>query len=128
MRLVVIIPVCDGGRKLRKCFETVPASARRPGEGVIVDDASTAGSGDLAGRYGVRVARFEVSARSPAFPRNPGASVAVCDMLIIAGSDIALHAHALALAVKKLSPSDASVAACFGSYGDERPARGSFLV
>lgn len=71
------------------------------------------------------MARLEVSARGLALPRNPGARAAVCDMLIFADSDVALHPHALVLAAKKLSPSDASVAACFRSYGDERLALGS---
>ena len=57
----VVIPVRDGERYLREAIDSVVAQDHRPLEVIIVDDASTDSSGDIARSYGapVRVVRHE---------------------------------------------------------------------
>ena len=57
-RLAVIIPVHNGGEELRRCLQAVMLSATRPDEVIVVDDASTDGSADIAQRAGAQVVRL----------------------------------------------------------------------
>ena len=56
MQLSVVIPVHNGGEDLQKCLEALMNSTRPPDELIIVDDASTDGSAQLAASFGTVVA------------------------------------------------------------------------
>lgn len=123
MNLSVIIPVHDGGDNLRLCLEALEDSIRPPDEVIVVDDASTDGSGDLAQKHGARVLRLPGPPRGAALPRNRGATIASGSVLVFVDADVAVHPEAIALAEQTLSLHD-DVAALFGSYDANPRAQG----
>jgi GT2 family glycosyltransferase len=121
--LSVIIPVHNGGDDLRRCLDALAASTRPPDEVIVVDDASSDGSGDLARHRGARVVRLDGSPHGPAFARNRGTETAQGDILVFCDADVAVHAHTLAR-VERYLVEHPEIAALFGSYDDTPPARG----
>jgi len=91
MKLSVIIPVYNGGLDFRLCLEALKKSVRTPDEIIVVDDASTDGMAELAGKYPVHVIRTGTQARGPAFARNLGAKEAGGDLLVFLDADVAVH-------------------------------------
>ena len=123
MKLSVIIPVHNGGDALRRCLEALAASTRPPDEVILVDDASTDGSADLAHRHGARVIRLEGPPHGPAFARNRGAEAAEGDVLLFIDADVMVHPDTLARIDRHLT-GHPDVDALFGSYDADPPARG----
>jgi len=123
MSLSVIIPVHNGGDDLRRCLEALAASNRPPDEVIVVDDASSDGSGDLAQQRGARVVRLDGSPHGPAFARNRGTETAQGDILVFCDADVAVHPHTLAR-VERYLVGHPEIAALFGSYDDAPPAHG----
>ena len=122
-RLSVIIPVHNGGANLHRCLEALASSTRPPDEVVVVDDASTDASGKLARGLGARVLRIGGSPRGPAFARNRGAETTEADILVFLDADVAVHADTLSRVEQHLAEHP-DIAAVFGSYDSEPPARG----
>ncbi|HEM61257.1 MAG TPA: glycosyltransferase family 2 protein, partial [Chloroflexi bacterium] len=125
VKLSAVIPVHNGGENLRLCLEALTRSTRRPDEIIVVDDASTDGSGDLAQKFGARVLRLPGPPRGAALPRNRGAAIASGDLLVFVDADVAVSPQALALMERVMSEHQ-EIAALFGSY-DTSP-RASGLV
>ncbi len=123
MKISVIIPVYNGGDDLRRCLEALAASNRMPNEIIVVDDASTDGSGDLARQYGAQLVSLDGLPRGPAFARNRGAEIAQGDVLVFIDADVVVHTDTLTLIEQYLTP-NSEIAALFGSYDDDPPARG----
>ena len=103
--------------------EALAASSRPPDELIVVDDASTDGSGDVARQCGARVVRLDGEPHGPAFARNRGAELASGDVLLFLDADVAVHLDTLALVEQRLVQQP-DVAALFGSYDDAPPAQG----
>ena len=120
--LTVIIPVHDGAEELGPCLEALMRSETPPDEVIVVDDASSDGSAELAQRCGARVVRLSPPPRGPAFARNRGAELAQGDILFFTDSDVMLHPDSLGLALETLR-GDAGIDACFGSYDDTPAAK-----
>src|SRR5688500_9787763 len=93
--LSVVIPVRNGGDTLLECLEALTASTRRPDEVIVVDDASTDASGQIARRFGAQVLEFQDRPHGPASARNRGAAAAWGDILVFIDADILLHPEAL---------------------------------
>jgi glycosyltransferase involved in cell wall biosynthesis len=123
MKLSVIVPVHNGGDGLRYCLETLAASTRLPNEVIVVDDASTDGSGDLARLHSAQVVRLDDPPHGPASARNQGAEVAQGEILVFLDADVAVHSDTLARLERTLTE-EPEVAALFGSYDADPPARG----
>jgi GT2 family glycosyltransferase len=123
MRLSVIVPVHNGADELRCCLQALGASARLPDEIIVVDDASTDSSGDVARQQGARVIRLEGLPHGPAFARNRGAEAARGEVIVFIDADVTVHADTLARADRYLSEVP-QIAALFGSYDSNPPARG----
>lgn len=121
MNLSVIIPVHNGGENLRLCLRALSESSRLPDEVIVVDDASTDGSADLAQKGGARVVRLDGPPRGAALPRNRGAATASGDVLVFVDADVAVHTDALGLVQQCLSEHH-QIAALFGSYDADPPA------
>jgi glycosyltransferase involved in cell wall biosynthesis len=122
MILSVVIPVHNGGEGLRHCLEALAASARPADEVIVVDDASTDASGELARQHGARVVDIHGSPRGPACARNRGAEIATGDVLVFVDADVAVHRDALGRMEQTLGEHP-KIAALFGSYDDAPPAR-----
>jgi len=111
----VVIPVHNGGENLRLCLEALAQSTRPPDELIVLDDASTDGSGELAQTFGARVLRLPGPPRGAAVPRNRGAAVASGDLLVFLDADVAVHTDALEKMDRTMTE-HADIAALFGSY------------
>lgn len=123
MNLSVVIPVHNGGENLRLCLEALAESTRLADEIIVVDDASTDGSGELAQTFGARVIRLPGPPRGAAVPRNRGAAVASGDLLIFLDADVAVHTDVLEKMDRTMTE-HADIAALFGSYDTSPRAQG----
>jgi glycosyltransferase involved in cell wall biosynthesis len=74
MNISVVIPVYNGERYLTEALESVFAQTHPVDEVIVVDDGSTDGSAEVAGRFPVTLIRQEN--RGPGAARNAG--VAAC--------------------------------------------------
>ena len=118
MKISVIIPVYNDAEHLKICLDAFSGSSRKPDEIIVVDDASTDGSGKLAEQVpGVKVIISEGTPRGPAHGRNRGAEKASGDLLLFLDSDVRIHANTLEK-VEESFASQPQISAIFGSYDD----------
>jgi GT2 family glycosyltransferase len=122
--LSVVVPVRNDPRHLRACLESLRASAYRDHEVIVVDDASTDATPDVARELGGHVLRMEERS-GPAAARNRGAEVARGAYLFFVDADVCVHAETLSLVAAAFA-SDPSIDALFGSY-DRQPGSPTFL-
>jgi cellulose synthase/poly-beta-1,6-N-acetylglucosamine synthase-like glycosyltransferase len=115
--LSVIVPVRNGAGTLAACLGAL--SGRGRVEVIVVDDASSDGSGRIAERFGARVVRL-AGRRGPGAARNAGAALASGAVLAFVDADVALHPGALDRIVAAFA-AEPALDAVFGSY-DDRPA------
>jgi glycosyltransferase involved in cell wall biosynthesis len=115
VNLSVVIPVHNGGENLRCCLEALSQSTRPADEVIVVDDASTDGSADLAQKFGVHVLHLPGPPQGAAIPRNRGAAVASGEVLVFLDADVAVHTDALEKIERTMSEHQ-GIAALFGSY------------
>src|SRR4030067_1014894 len=115
MKLSIIIPAHDSERQLRRCLKALAASSRLPDEIIVVDDASSDGSANLAREVSARVLSLPGDPRVPAFARNRGAAIASGDIIVFLDADVAVHSDTLSLGEKYVTE-HGDVAARFGSY------------
>jgi len=75
-RASVVIPVCNGGERLRDCLEAV-AAQKLPGghELIVIDSGSADGSDEVAAGYG-RLVRIPAGSFNHGLTRNLGVSLA----------------------------------------------------
>ena len=73
----VIIPVWNGGKYFRECLDSVLAQTLRDIEVLIVDDASTDGSGSVAEEYAARDARITVLHQKESMGAGPARNAAM---------------------------------------------------
>ena len=73
----VIIPVWNSGKYFRECLDSVLAQTLRNIEILIVDDASTDGSGTVADEYAVRDARITVLHQKKSIGAGPARNTAM---------------------------------------------------
>lgn len=120
MRLSVIIPVHNGGEDLHKCLQTVVKSTRQPDELIIVDDASTDGSAQLAAGFGTVVVAAHHRPIGPASARNLGVARSEGDVLLFLDADVMVHTDTLAQ-IESYLKEHPEISAVFGSYDDDPP-------
>jgi hypothetical protein len=101
VRVSVIVPNYNKERTLHACLTAVYAQTPPPAEVIVVDDASTDRSRQIAARFPCTVLTFP-SNRGVSAARNAGAARATGDVLFFVDSDIALAPGALAAAVRAL--------------------------
>jgi GT2 family glycosyltransferase len=123
VKLAAIVPVHNGGDALRRCLEALLAGTRVPDELIVVDDASTDGSGEIAQRQGTTIIRLNDGPNGPAVARNRGAAAATGDALLFIDADVVVHPDTVARIESYLSD-EPGVHALFGSYDDDPPVRG----
>ncbi|MCI0477060.1 MAG: glycosyltransferase [Anaerolineales bacterium] len=127
MNLAIVIPVHNGATTLPRCLAALQASTRAPEELIIVDDASTDGSVEIARASGARVIALTGAPRGAAFARNRGAEQARGDVLVFVDADVAVHVDTL-VRIERALASNPSVAAVFGSYDDDPAERDLFSL
>jgi GT2 family glycosyltransferase len=117
-RISVVIPTHNGATTLADCLSALRASSRLPEEIVIVDDASTDGSAELAIRFGCRVIRLPQNIGA-ARAKNRGAQAATGDILFFTDDDVVVAPDALAHLVANFS--DGRVAGVVGLLDRQIP-------
>src|SRR5689334_1646152 len=122
MKLSVVIPVHNGGDDLRRCLEVLLDSTRPPDELIIVDDASTDESAELASELGLLVPSHSRDPIGPARARNRGVAHAQGDILVFIDADVMVHRDTLS-GVESHFIERPEIAALFGSYDDSPPHR-----
>jgi glycosyltransferase involved in cell wall biosynthesis len=123
--LSIIIPVYNGGSDLKRCLTALRESSFGDWELIVVDDGSTDGSDELAGRSGARV--IASSGRvGPAAARNIGAEMARGEYLLFLDADCVVQPDTLGLVVESLR-TDPGLEALFGSY-DDSPGAPNFMA
>jgi GT2 family glycosyltransferase len=120
--LSVVVPVHDGAAELRRCLAALARSSWRDFELVVVDDASTDGSVEVALEHGARVVR-QPERRGPAAARNRGARQARGEVLFFLDADCEPAPDALERAARELER-EPGLDALFGSYDDRPEASG----
>jgi GT2 family glycosyltransferase len=106
----VIVPVHDGERTLARCLEALFASKDLLSlEVIVVDDASTDASRDVAARFPCRLLPL-ASRQGPAAARNRGAEASGADRLVFVDSDVLVRPETLAALVRTLDEAPAAFA------------------
>ncbi|MCX7838789.1 MAG: glycosyltransferase family 2 protein [Anaerolineae bacterium] len=114
----VVIPTHNGARTLGACLEALRASTYAPSEIIVVDDASTDGSGDLARRFDCRVIRVDENIGA-ARAKNRGARAASGDILFFTDDDVIVGHETLARVAENFA--DARVAGVVGLLDRQIP-------
>jgi glycosyltransferase involved in cell wall biosynthesis len=100
-RVAVIVPNYNKAKTLRACLESVYAQRHRPAEVVVVDDASTDGSLEIARSFPCTLVELPGN-RGPAAARNTGVAASTAPLLFFVDSDSALAPDAVGNAVRVL--------------------------
>jgi len=124
-RLVVIVPVHDGGEDIAACLGGLIAAGQPPGDIHVVDDGSRDGAAAAAaGVHGIAYRMLADGPNGPARARNAGAAAASdAGAFLFVDADVVVHPDALERFRALLADRD-DVAAAFGSYDDAPTARG----
>ncbi|MEU6022954.1 glycosyltransferase [Micromonospora sp. NPDC047134] len=102
MRVSVVVPNYNKERTLRDCLSAVYAQTPPPAEVIVVDDASTDRSRQIAAEFPCTLLAFDAN-RGVSAARNAGAVRAGGEVVFFVDSDIALAPGALAAAVRTLT-------------------------
>ena len=122
--LSVVVPVRNDPDRLRACLTSLAASTHRHHEVIVVDDASTDGSANVASMLGATVIRQE-ERTGPAAARNRGVAAARGRYVLFVDADVCVHADTLERVVAAFEE-DPRTDALFGMY-DLAPRDPGFL-
>lgn len=114
--LSVIVPARNAAATLGRCLESLLAQAADDTEVLVVDDASTDETAEIASRHAVRLVRL-AEHRGVSAARNAGAAAARAPLLLFLDADVAPGAGLLARGRRWFT--DSEVDAVIGSYDDE---------
>ena len=120
----VIVPVRNDPTNLELCLQALQASDHSEFEIVVIDDASTDDTAEVAERHGARVLRQEVRT-GPGKARNLGAREAQHEVLLFIDADVCVQEDTLRKAAETFRDHD-DVHALFGSY-DQSPGAPNLL-
>lgn len=120
----VIVPVYNGGRYLERCLDALLASSYPSYEVIVVDDASTDNSSDIARQKGVTLIEMPKQTGQSA-GRNAAAERARGQILFFVDADVVVRPDTINRVAADFAQNP-YVAALFGSYDDE-PAEKNFL-
>lgn len=112
--LSVIVPVRNDPENLQQCLQALAASTYSNYEVIVVDDASTDDTTEIAGRFRVRQIRLE-DRQGPAAARNRAAEAARHEHLFFLDADVAVRPETLGLVAARFLEAP-RVDAFFGSY------------
>ncbi|MCI0435408.1 MAG: glycosyltransferase [Gemmatimonadetes bacterium] len=116
-RISVIVPAYQGARVLPLSLPALLRNdlPRDQWELVVVDDASTDETAQIAARYADTVVRLPVKPSGPAYARNRGAEAARGEILVFVDADVCVHPDTLGRMLALLDEDD-DLSAVFGSY------------
>lgn len=125
LALSIVIPVHNGGENFRQCLSSLKKFATTVAEVIVVVDAGTDGSWQLAEESGAKVIRLP-AAGGPARARNLGARAAQGDVIFFVDADVTIAPDTLDQVTIALRDYP-DIAAFIGSY-DDAPGAPNFLA
>ncbi len=100
-RISVVIPTHNGAARLAACLQSLRSSSLMPHEIIVVDDASSDASADIASQYSCRVVRLDDNIGA-ARAKNRGARIATGDILLFTDDDVLVQPDAVARVARDL--------------------------
>ncbi len=122
--LSVIIPVYNGEKTLSLCLEAVFRSDDVNTEVIVVDDASTDLTREIAAQYPVKLISLSKRVGAGA-ARNPGAEIAKASILVHTDADVQVFPDTFRLILNAFEE-DPGLDALFGSYSRDCPVKNFF--
>lgn len=122
--VTVIIPVYNVAEQLSECLRAIGKSSYSAYEVIVVDDASSDGSLDVARTSGI-IAYGLPRKSGPAAARNLGARYARGDILFFIDSDVLIQRDTIERLMRNFTEGE-TIAAVFGSYDDDPPQKNFF--
>ena len=122
--LSVVVPAYNCPDHVRFCLSRLANSKFRNAEVIVIDDASTDETADVAKQFGARVIRMEQNA-GPGSARNRAVELAHGELVFFIDADVGVHPDTLGAVVQAFEE-DPGIDALFGSY-DESPAAPNLL-
>jgi GT2 family glycosyltransferase len=119
--LSVVVPVYNDPDRLDRCLAALAASELAEFEVIVVDDASSDETPEVAARHGVTVIRHE-NRTGPGLARNTGALHARAPIVAFVDADVVVRRDTLS-ALAAAFDEDPDLDAVFGSYDAEPEAR-----
>lgn len=110
----VVVPVRNDPERLRKCLLSLRGSSHVDHEVIVVDDASTDSTPEVAAELGVRLLQLERRS-GPGVARNHGARAAKGEIVVFVDADVCVHADTLAGFCRAFSGAP-TPDAVFGAY------------
>lgn len=112
----VVVPVYNAGPYLRQCLDSIAAQTYPNMEVILVDDASTDGSGQICKEYAERDERFQYvrfpANRGPSAARNEGVGRAAGAFLSFVDADDYVEPDLLEKLYRSLTESGADISTC----------------
>ncbi len=118
LRISVVIPVHNGERTLAQCLAAICQMERPPDEVIVVDDASTDRTAEIASRFPCRIVRLTENVGA-ARAKNRGAAVAQGDILFFTDADVVVPPQLLTWLLENYA--DETVTGVVGLLGTELP-------
>jgi len=123
--LSVVMPVRNGLKVLPQSLAALEGRdlPRDLWELIVVDDASTDETPELAARWADVVVRLPDSPHGPGYARNRGVEIARAPVVVFVDADVVVHRDTLRRMAWSFAR-DPGLGALFGSYDDRPPAPG----
>lgn len=116
MKVSIIIPVYNAQDTLELCLSAACRSELNDFEVLVIDDASTDASAEIAGKYPCRLISLKEN-RGSAAARNMGVRHAIGGIIVFIDSDVIVYPEAVASLVRHLE--DARISGAIGVYSPE---------
>jgi GT2 family glycosyltransferase len=122
--LSVVVPVHQGGANLARVLAALEGNElpRASWELIVVVDASTDDSAEIAAGHADLVIRLTGAPRGPAYARNRGFDAARGSLVAFVDADVLVHSDALPRMIEAIE-SDPSIGAVMGTYDAGRTSR-----
>ncbi len=124
IELSVVVPVRNDPKHLETCLHALAQTSFDRYEVVVVDDASTDNTADVAKQFGARVVSLDEQS-GPARARNRGVEEAVGEFVFFIDADVCVKPDTIKKVIETFR-SESTVAAVFGSY-DRSPEKQNLI-